>query len=214
VEGYNTSEQSVQRIKQLWKQNNKWISYVLLIIMLVIAGIKYLDYHKTVQSGKASVIYQNLLVAMSAGDYVTVKSQGDVLIRSYNKTPYYSLATFMLAKVASVERDFPSAKFYLQHMLNSNGKKEPLFHIANVRLARIMQASGDAAGALEVLQDVPENYIALYEEAKGDIFLARGELNKARVSYERVVEHAPDNFDSQWVQLKLSDVANYKESNS
>jgi predicted negative regulator of RcsB-dependent stress response len=73
---------------------------------------------------------------------------------------------------------------------------------------RVLFASENYDEALALANiDYPESFAALYEELKGDLYTARGELDKARAAYDSAILHSPDQAN-RWLRLKRDDLGN------
>lgn len=202
---YQTEEQQIVQIKRLWAQYGKLVIGTLLITLLAMWGMRYYRHYVATQNEQASSEYQVLLKAMQEKDYATVQSQGELLIRDYKKTSYADLGSMMLAKLAVDENNLDLAKSKLEWIIDNNNKSR-LWHIAKVRLSRILVEQNKSVEALDVLSGKFNGYTALYEEAKGDIYVNSGELDKAKESYRVAINSLPRNVDSSWLELKLKDL--------
>ena len=60
----------------------------------------------------------------------------------------------------------------------------------------------DAQGWLSL--DHPAAFNARYEELKGDVFVARGNIEQARVAYDKAIEQSVQ--PSRWLKLKRQDL--------
>ena len=78
-------------------------------------------------------------------------------------------------------------------------------YIARLRLASIFisQKKYDDAQAWLSLEHPPA-FNARYEELKGDVFIARGDIEQARVAYDKAIEQS--TTPSRWLKLKRQDL--------
>ena len=60
--------------------------------------------------------------------------------------------------------------------------------------------------ALEILNSKPNGYVPLYDELKGDIYVAKGEVEKARIAYESALKNSNTDNVSPFLRLKLEDL--------
>jgi predicted negative regulator of RcsB-dependent stress response len=192
-------------IKQYWQNNGSRLSSMIIVVVLLVGGFKYYQHHKTVRADQGSVIYYNLLNALEKQDLTTVKYQGAVLIADYKATVFADLSHLFLAKIAVTENDLDLAKQHLQDLIKQS-PKSPWIDIAKTRLARLFSAQGDYAAALKILDGPTKNYAALYDEIKGDIYLAQNLPKKAEELYAQAKSEQSDNVKSPWLDLKLSDL--------
>jgi predicted negative regulator of RcsB-dependent stress response len=204
VEVYQTEEQQIVMLKELWKKNKTIIFSFAIVFCAALFGNHVWRNYENQNNEKASNIYQDILTAMQNVDTAKVKEKGELLLKDYGKTPYAALSAMILAKVAIDEQDIPSAMAKLRTVIAS-GKKTPLLHVAKIKLARLLHAKGEHQAALKELDNPPNGYITLYEELKGDIFLSLNELEKAREAYKKAILHANGN-PVPWVEMKLTNI--------
>jgi len=73
-------------------------------------------------------------------------------------------------------------------VLGKAAKDSDAAQVAQLRLARVLAASGDADQALAILEGVGESaYAATYAIAEGDIQLEAGRTDEARQAYHRAL---------------------------
>lgn len=206
MEGYTTEEEQIENIKRWWSQHGKSILIGLILGLAVLAGVRYWNDQKGTQAEQASVLYEQMMVALEQNNKKAVLDQGAALIGQYPKTPYGALAAFALAKVKLEEGDAKSARTYLQWVLD-NAKQPGLEHIARLRLARVSLSENQTDAALKLL-DVADTgvFTAEYEELKGDIYAATGKTEQARVAYTKAKGLAKEGTDQRTLQMKLDDL--------
>jgi predicted negative regulator of RcsB-dependent stress response len=97
---------------------------------------------------------------------------------------------------------------------SQNATETDIQHVANLRLARLLIAEQnyDEAETLLLAQH-PAGFDAGYEELKGDLYVARGEIGQARTAYDKAIK-AADGSPSRWLRLKRQDLgsADYGQS--
>jgi predicted negative regulator of RcsB-dependent stress response len=85
--------------------------------------------------------------------------------------------------------------------VQSNAVQDELKQLAQLRLARLLIAQNKYDAAYGLLSaEHPVAFDALYEELKGDVFVARGEREQARIAYDKAIISAAN--PSHWLQLK------------
>ena len=203
MEGYQTEEQLLVAVRDFWRSNRRFIISLLVISFGVMFGThKWRDYqiHKSEQ---ASSLYQELLTAVQNVDVTGAKDKGELLLKKYSGTPYAALSAMILAKISIDEEDMPAAIEKFRHVVN-NSKKTPLWHIAKIKLARLLYAQGENQQALKELDASQNGYIPLYEELKGDIYVTLNDLDQARAAYKKAMAAA--NGGVPWVEMKLATI--------
>ena len=111
----------------------------------------------------------------------------------------------VLAKLKADQSDLEGARYYLQWVVD-HASQAPLKDIARLRLARVLSANGDNAGAMQMLSAVDAKAFALsVQELKGDIFLAMGKRDEARGAYLSAYAALDKNADHRRLDMKLAE---------
>lgn len=214
MEVYTTEEEQVEAIKKWWRENR------LSVIGGIILGIAVLWGGRTWLAGQdshaeaASDVYQIMMAKLSRGSLEEAAADGSALLGQFSDTPYAALASLALAKIKLEQGDMAAAMSHLNWAL-SNAEQEEVKMVARLRLAELLLAEGDAAGALAQLDVVatPGTFEAIYEQLKGDIYVAEGKTDLARNAYVRALSvMAPTSPGHRLLQMKLDDLGNGKES--
>ena len=88
----------------------------------------------------------------------------------------------------------------------ANAKEPTVLALTQLRLARLQREQGQLDAALTTLAAaVPESFVALQAELKGDILLQAEKPAEAKAAYQLALEKAGDN--AQILQIKLDDLA-------
>lgn len=203
---FETEEQQIEALKRWWKENGRMVIAGLILGVAVIAGWRfYVDYKKQHEE-MASAIYENVLLAVSANSELAEQElRVNNLMAEYADTPYASLAALVLAKQQLQSNDAVKAQQQLDWVIKHT-KQPELQHIARLRLVRILLAGKqyDQANALLNI-DYPESFAALYEELKGDVYLAKGDNENARIAYDKAILSSGGQA-SQLLKLKRDDL--------
>jgi predicted negative regulator of RcsB-dependent stress response len=177
--GLKTDEEKAEEIKLWWKDNG---SSVLAGVALAIAGTfgwQQWQAYQTSQSEKASYLFSQLINGTTIDVAGTIKQ----LENDYSATPYAAFASMLKAKNA---KDNKIAIEALQ--VAANSKQINISRIAKLRLTRALIADGQLDKAASLLKEkLPSAYTSLVEELKGDLYLAKKEINQARQSYDRAI---------------------------
>ena len=123
----------------------------------------------------------------------------------YSDTPYAALVSMAQAKYEFEHDNIDSALMHLR-WASENSSEPDVQHVANLRLARILIAQKKYDEAETVLLAAhPDAFTAGYEELKGDLYVAKGEIAQARVAYDKAI-NATDGNASRWLRLKRQDL--------
>ena len=109
----------------------------------------------------------------------------------FSGTTYAQFAALHLARIAVAENDLAAAEEQLRWVLGEASKGSDTAQLAQLRLARVLAASGDSDQALAILDSQEQGtYQASYAIARGDILLSQGKAEDARLSYAEALSLA------------------------
>ncbi|MDH5407756.1 MAG: tetratricopeptide repeat protein [Gammaproteobacteria bacterium] len=208
MEIQRTDEETVEHIKQWWKENGLAIIIGLAIGFGGIFGVRGWFEHQKNQAEQASVIYDQLATSLASRKYEDVIKKGEALINEYSATPYASLAALSLAKAKVEQGNNTGAVIHLNWVID-NASDSGMQHIARVRLARLMFAAKDYAGVMKLLDGQKGSaFQSFYDEIRGDVHMAQGNAAMAGDAYRlAVVSSERGSQRAQLIQNKLDDVA-------
>ena len=204
---YTTEEQQVEAIKKWW-HDNKWslIGGVAIGVAALGGGRVWLD-SQHAYTEAASATYQIMLEQASQGKNDEAANQAAQLLGKFADTAYASLAALTMAKIKLEAGDSVAASAHLRWALD-NTKEDAVRHEARLRLAQIMLADGKYDDALSLLSNVDAGaYESTYEQLKGDIYVAKGQLELARTAFTRALASAlPEERGRELLQMKLDNL--------
>ncbi len=202
---YETEEQQIEALKGWWKENATSLILGVSIGGLSLGGWSYYSETKAEHRIKASNIYISLEKQVQANNVTDeVVKKVDQLAAEFADTPYAALSSLVMASHQFNKGNMDKAIARLQ-WVDKNAQEEEIKHIARLRLSGlyINQKKYDEAQALLSL-DHPVAFNARYEELKGDAFVARGEIEQARIAYDKAIEQSTTS--SRWLKLKRQDL--------
>jgi predicted negative regulator of RcsB-dependent stress response len=195
VEQYRTEEEQVEALGRWWKENGRSMVAAVVVALGGVFGWQAWQANELRQQEQASDLYQALLQAIGTQDE-TPGSQGatapaEQLKSEFGSTTYAQFAALQLAALAVNEGKLPDAEAQLRWVLGKAEKGSDIAQVAQLRLARVLAASGATDQALAILAEAePGAYGASYAAAKGDILLAAGRNDEARDAYSLAVASA------------------------
>jgi predicted negative regulator of RcsB-dependent stress response len=188
VEQYRTEEEQVEALSKWWDENGRSIIAAIIIALSVGFGWQgWKDYGQG-QREEASDIYQAMLQKMaseqSAEKPAKAITLAEQLKTDYSRSTYAQFAALHLARLAVDRQDLNEAQAQLRWVLGKADKGSDTAQVAQLRLARVLASAGDAEQALAILgQGGVGTYRASYAVARGDILLALGREDEARMAY-------------------------------
>jgi len=199
---YETEEQQVEALKKWWKENGTSLIVGLFVGVSALFGWRYYVDQNNVHLVQASDIYMMVMqnVALKTIDDKTIDLNNQ-LINEYSDTPYAALSSLALAKAEyekdNIERAAAQLELAVKHA-NDDVTKQ----IANLRLAGVLIEQGKFDDASMILNTAHDSaYDARYEELKGDLFMAKGDVAQARIAYDKAI-NLQGMDASKWLKLK------------
>ncbi len=204
---YETEEQQLEAIKKWWKENSTNIIAGIVLGAVAIFGWRYYGDMQTRHMMEASSLYEQVKsAAISNAKPDEQQTRVNELMADYGDTPYASLSAFVFSKQLLQHNDMVKAQQQLDWVIK-HADDESFKVIARLRQARILFAAKQFDNALALLsKDYPQSFSALYEELKGDIYLAQGKQDEARAAYDKAAM-VIDNKASKWLRLKRDEAA-------
>jgi predicted negative regulator of RcsB-dependent stress response len=199
---YETEEQQVEALKKWWKENGTSLIVGLFVGVSVLFGWRYYMDQKSVHAVQASDMYMLVMrnVTLKTIDDKTIDLNNQ-LINDYADTPYAALSSLALAKFEYEKGDVEAAVTQLE-LAKKHANDDVTKQIANLRLASLLieqKKYEDASALLNMSHDAA--YDAQYEELKGDLFMAKGDIAQARIAYDKAIDL--QGLDaSKWLKLK------------
>lgn len=219
-----SDEEEVELLKNLWQEYGKPVIAGVAITVIAIFGYKAYQKNQLEAAADSSQLYQSLLEAtrtaqgqpLSDQQKATVSHVVKTLQSDYENSEYAAFATLFQAREQVLNNDLEGARSSLEWVLGQRPDLEVEL-VARARLARVMlsQSDDNAQAALDVLAKAKSEagFVGTIESIRGDAYLAMGQKDKARESYEKALEAARTNGESRpLLQFKLDDLAaNVKE---
>ena len=214
MEEFESEDQQVEAIKKWWKDNGASLLLGLGIGVAALLGWREYLVYQTEHSAEASDLFQAVQtqVANKRLDDAHVK-KAELIRNDYSDTPYAALVSLAQAKHEYENGDTEAAVMHLE-WASQNATEADVQHVANLRLARVLIAEQkyDEAETL-LLADHPAGFTAGYEELKGDLYVAKGEIDQARAAYDKAINAAAGSA-SRWLILKRQDLGSADFGNS
>ncbi|OGV40933.1 MAG: hypothetical protein A3F46_09100 [Legionellales bacterium RIFCSPHIGHO2_12_FULL_42_9] len=210
---YMTEEEQLQAIKKWWLRYNTPILVLLSVVMLIVAGYRYWNWHHEKILIQASTVYERLMVSFSEHKNKEIRSYANQLITHYDQTVYADVARMTLAKIDVAKDQAEKAKQLLEDVVNHT--TVPAFkQIAKIRIARLLLAQKSFDQALSQLSVIDDNaYMTIVNELKGDIFVEKGDYQHAIKSYRQAISEAKTHgIGNLFLEMKTNELAALTES--
>ncbi len=199
---YETEEQQVEALKRWWKENSTSIFVGLFLGVSGLFGWRYYVDQNNFHAVQASDLYMQVMqsAALNTVDDKIIDIN-NMLINEYADTPYAALSSLALAK-SEYERDNVDAAVAQLELAVKHASDDVIKQIANLRLAKVYIEQSKYTEALALLNlSHAATYDAQYEELKGDLYMAKGDVALARASYDKAIG-LQGAAASRWLKLK------------
>ena len=183
---FETEEQQAEAVKNWFKEYGLTIVMGLVIGLGGVYGYRYYDAEQEAGFERASTAYAEVLESIA--DKTAFNGKVAQYKGEYGNNVYSNLLGFHQAKVAIDEKDLASAESTLADVV-ANADHEVIEHTARIRLARVQIALEKYEEALTTIAAAKgDAYNYSYELLRGDIWLARGDEQKAKAAFEKAQE--------------------------
>ncbi len=202
---YETEEQQVEALKDWWKQNGMAVVGGAVLGISALVGWRGWNWYQEKQATEASDIFAVVQEAANKNDTTALQKQTNILRDNYASTPYAPLAILHQAKNQIEQGENAAAEESLRWVLK-NSKQDTVQNVARLRLARLLLADNkvDEAQAM-VNSEMTDAYASLTNEIRGDIFVAKGEIERAKEAYDQSMQ-AASGAGVEYLQLKRNDL--------
>lgn len=212
MDEYMSEKEQVEALRRWWDENARFVIAGLAVGVLGVFGYNQWQSQLQVSAREASDTYLALVEAVEEGDLETAATMQEELVESYPRTAYPAQGALMMAKGQVEAGDLEAAQAPLRWAMEE-GRDPALERLARLRLARVLLATGDDAGAEALVTEVEGGgYTALYDELLGDVYRARGEAAAARDAYQRALDALTQGVgDRETLEMKLRDVTRLED---
>lgn len=210
---YMTEDEQLEVIKKWWKRYGNQVTVFLSVILLCIAGYRYMNWHQDRLKQEASTTYEHMMVALSNQNIKEVRSFANDLIKNYENTVYGDAAHMTLAKIYVSKNKLGQAKNELQRVA-SKGSMNALKQMAKIRIARLLAAEKSYPEALKQLGTIDDAvYLPVVNELKGDIYGETGQYDEAIKSYKLAIDEVKTNgMGNLFLEMKSNELATKAQS--
>ena len=199
---YETEDQQVEALKKWWKENGTSLIVGLFVGVSALFGWRYYVEQNNTHAIYASDLYMQVMqgAAMQTVDDKIIDMHNQ-LINEFSDTPYAALASLALAKTEYEKDDIDGAVAQLE-LAVKHANDDITKQIASLRLASVYLEQKNYDQAMSLLNMKHDAaYDAQYEELKGDVYSARGDIAQARMAYDNAI-NLQGIAASKWLKLK------------
>lgn len=208
MEVYSTEEQQVEAIKNFWKENG---TQIVVGVVLGLGGFGAWNWYvdkEVAEQEAASVQYEEFVKVSQAetASSESVETELKAFTKTFGESGYGVFVQLLAAKQAVADGQYDIAANNLNSALTLTDSVS-LKELVSLRLARIQIELKQYDAALQTLATINSNgYVARVAELVGDVHLAQGDEDKARMSYQLAADN--DGLaGNDLLKMKLDDLA-------
>jgi predicted negative regulator of RcsB-dependent stress response len=183
-------QEQVAELKAWWNQHGNLIVSAITAAALAFAGWQGWRWYERKQAAEAGALYDTIMRASRAGDAKALRDADGALLENYSRTLYASLGALLAARFYYEHNDAKGAKAQLQWVLE-HARTDDFRDLARLRLAAILLDEKAYDEALKLLDEQHASaYDSQYAAAKGDVLVAKQQLDEARAAYRVALDKA------------------------
>lgn len=204
---YKVEDQRIEDIKSWWRENGLSIVISVALGVGAIFGWRAWQASTLEKAQAASQLHAKMVVALRDEDNAGAKDAADGIVEQYDNTAYAVFARLTLAKLAVADGELETAAAHLRQALEQD-LDESFSHVARLRLIRVLLSQGELDAA-ERLADAPDQgeFAVNYDELRGDIKSAQGDLEAARSAYQQSLDKARGGArDVSTLEIKIDNI--------
>ena len=199
-------DERLEQIKEWWKEYRWTILGGTALGISVIGGWTGWSEYTQTQQEAASVLYQQVSVAVVENNYNSARDSLEELLSDHSKTAYAGKALLLMARASYENGEENETRKYLLQAID-DATESSTAHAARIRLGQLMIAEKQYEEALGLL-DIGNmgGFDSHYHELRGDAYRAQKKLKDAQESYRASLDTlAAGSQYATILNLKLND---------
>jgi predicted negative regulator of RcsB-dependent stress response len=178
-------QEQLDQLKHFWKQYGNLITWALIVVLGVVAGWNGYHAWQRNQSVQAAAMFDEVEKVVRSGDTQKAERAFSDMKDRFAKATYTQQAGLMVAKMAYEAGKVDTAKSTLNWLLE-NAADKGYASVAGLRLSAILVEAKAYDEALKILSTgVAEEFSALADDRRGDVFVLLGKKAEAKAEYQK-----------------------------
>ena len=195
-------QEQLDQLKHFWKQYGNLITWALIVVLGSVAAWNGYNMWQRNQSVQAAAMYDEVEKVVRGGDLQKAERAFVDMRDRFSKAVYTQQAGLLVAKMAYEAGKMDSAKSTLS-WLSDNAADKGYASVARLRLSAVLIEGKAYDEALKLLESgIAEEFAALADDRKGDIFTLKGKKAEAKAEYQKAYKA----FDEQTEYRRLVSV--------
>jgi predicted negative regulator of RcsB-dependent stress response len=195
-------QEQLDQLKHFWKQYGNMITWGLILVLGAVAA--WNGYHRWQhdQSLQASAMYDEVEKVVSSGDAQRAERAFNDMKDRFAKATFTQQAGLLVAKMTYESGKVDVAKATLNWLVE-NAVDKGYASVARLRLSAMLIDAKAYDEAYKLLSTgITDEFFALADDRKGDIYMLQGKKSEAKVEYEKAYKA----FDEQSEYRRLVSV--------
>ena len=178
-------EEQLEAISQWWQENRTSVIAAVVLTLGGTVGWSQYEGYTSEKAVAAANTYDGLLQDRESGESAEALALISAGLRqTHDGEAFAEFASLQVAAAAVEAGDLVLARAELESVMATVELDSTLGQLVQLRLARVMAASGDEAAAVAILEQGSSSFPASYAQALGDIHLAAGRESEALLAYQ------------------------------
>lgn len=207
MDEFLSEKEQMEQIRDWWKEYGWYlIGGAVLGGALLFGWTRYQSYEQQ-RVEIASALYDELFGAVADRADVRATELLAEIRAEYASSPYADQAALLMASLRLDQQQPEAAVDELRFVLEATEDAE-LALVARQRLARLLLHMERYDEVLTLLEDLePSRFTGRFSELRGDVYLAQGEVDRARTAYmEAYNAEFTEVLDRNVLQMKIDDL--------
>lgn len=178
-------QEQLDQLKHFWKQYGNLITWGLIVVLGAVAAWNGYHMWQRNQAVQAAAMYDEVEKVVRGGDAEKAERAFSDMKERFAKAAYTQQAGLLVAKMAYEAGKTDTAKATLNWLVDHAADKG-YGAVARLRLSALMIDAKAYDDALKVLASgVPDEFSALADDRRGDIYILQGKKAEAKVEYQK-----------------------------
>ncbi|MBC8057276.1 MAG: tetratricopeptide repeat protein [Rhizobiales bacterium] len=198
-------QEQLDQLKAFWRRYGNLITWLLIVVLGGFAAWNGWNWYQRDQASKSSAMFDQLDKAAQAGDVDQVGRVFADMKERYPRTAFTEQAGLAAAKL-QVEKGKTDAALETLNWVGANATETEYQTIAKLRAAGVLLDQKKYDEALKQLDGAaaPE-FAALVADRRGDVLLAQGKKEDAKVAYAKAWQAMESTVDyRRLIEAKLT----------
>lgn len=176
-------QEQLDQLKHFWRQYGNPITWVLIAVLVAVAGWNLYQYWQRSQATQAAAMYDEVERIAVTGDVAKLERALGDMKDKFASTTYAQQAGLLAAKVYVDAGKLDAAKGALLWVAEKSSD-EGYQAVARLRLASVLIETKAYDEALKQLAgNFPADFASLAADRRGDVYLAQGKKTEAVTEY-------------------------------